>query len=963
MTRHALVPPQRLKPVAGAVVRLALDRAPVEPAVKSRAAGIAYVDPDGRALFLKRSGEGDAAGTWCFPGGGIEAGETAEDAAVRESHEECGANPYGARSLLAHTPMQGGGHYTTFAQPVKHAFTPRLNGEHTEHVWAPLGQPPEPLHPGVRQALSGMAMDAEWKEGDHPRAENGQFGSGGGSAKPKEHPALSEADKAIESRLQTKISADFNGCVDEYSALKDSEGGKVLNTDTARELSPDYMKDRTKSAAVHEPASAFIKKLYAQKLQEEPGPGEEPMVLFTAGGTGAGKSTAIKNIPSIEATKSRAQVVYDTNMNGFESSKQKIDQALLAGKNVSIAMVVRDPEDALVNGALPRAENQRAKFGTGRTVPLREHIKTHVGAIEAVQRLAKEYEGDPRVQIRIIDNGLGKGNAQERDVAWLSRQQYNDVEQRVRAALEREHEAGRISNETYRGFAEADSNALEHDAGEAESLLGSAQRSGPGPGGKPEPERDKRTAQDGLTGYHDQQTAPSGAVSVSGRLAQDEEHWITVNGGEGKGTPLLISGGGVVVGGAGGNLNGKVLDPKSKSAPRASEPGKASKSADIAKALQNRNRSSAASVAQMNRIASNPNPRLMMAAPTMNDGAPVVTDLEGKGIAKLTGRRDWIVTGKREIPVRYAVVEADQLAASNRADGTKNDDYAKNPDKLVAINNGRTAAMIEAYSRGTADAYKTAIAKAERVHGIPGKDIKAMKAPVLVRVMDAADVDEHIGDESNSTQTLSLSAIEQAQNDAARFDPAGIEYNDDGTPSDASVKGFINAMPEAERQSLAPDGRPTKQAIDRMLAATFHAAYGDSELVGLMAQATDPESRNLINGMSKAAGSMAKLKDAGELDIRELVTGAAKQIINAVRSGVSIKKFLKQGDLLTNSAEDQIAALFAENARSAKAIGERLSAAANFAYEESQKGGTDMFGETIPQASRTDVLENLHAQS
>ena len=445
-------------------------------------------------------------------------------------------------------------------------------------------------------------------------------------------------------------------------------------------------------------------------------------------------------------------------------------------------------------------------------------------------------------------------------------------------------------------------------------------------------------------------------------LAQDEEHWITVNGGEGKGTPLLISGGGVVVGGAGGNLNGEVLDPKSKSAPRASEPSKASKSADIAKALQNRNRSSAASVAQMNRIAANPNPRLMMAAPTMNDGAPVVTDLEGKGIAKLTGHRDWVVTGKREIAVRYAVVEADQLAASNRADGTKNDDYAKNPDKLVAINNGRTAAMIEAYSRGTADAYKDAIAKAERVHGIKGKDIKAMKAPVLVRVMDAADVDEHIGDESNSGMTLSLSAVEQAQNDAARFDPSAIEYNDDGAPTDASVKGFINAMPEAERQSLAPNGRPTKQAIDRMLAATFHAAYGDSELVGLMAQATDPESRNLISGMSKAAGPMAKLKDAGELDIRELVTGAAKQIINAVRSGVSIKKFLKQGDLLTNSAEDQIAALFAENARSAKAIGERLSAAANFAYEESQKGGTDMFGEAIPQASRTDVLENLHAQ-
>lgn len=183
MTRHHLVPPQRLKPVAGAVVRLALDRLPTEvDEPVSHGAGIAFVDPDGRALFMKRSSAGDHAGEWCFPGGGIEEGETAEDAAVREAREECGASPYGARSLMAKTAMDGV-HFTTYAQPVKHSFTPRLNEEHSEHVWAPMGQPPEPLHPGVRAALGGMAMDdGEFKESDHPRAASGQFGSGGGGA-------------------------------------------------------------------------------------------------------------------------------------------------------------------------------------------------------------------------------------------------------------------------------------------------------------------------------------------------------------------------------------------------------------------------------------------------------------------------------------------------------------------------------------------------------------------------------------------------------------------------------------------------------------------------------------------------------------------------------------------------------------------------------------------------------------
>src|ERR1700757_2922183 len=54
------------------------------------AAGIAYFDPDGNVLLLKRSPDSDHAGEWCMPGGGIDEGETAEQAARRESGEEIG---------------------------------------------------------------------------------------------------------------------------------------------------------------------------------------------------------------------------------------------------------------------------------------------------------------------------------------------------------------------------------------------------------------------------------------------------------------------------------------------------------------------------------------------------------------------------------------------------------------------------------------------------------------------------------------------------------------------------------------------------------------------------------------------------------------------------------------------------------------------------------------------------------
>ena len=54
------------------------------------AAGVMLFDPDGHALFLRRSGEGDHPGEWCWPGGGVDPGETPEAAARREVEEETG---------------------------------------------------------------------------------------------------------------------------------------------------------------------------------------------------------------------------------------------------------------------------------------------------------------------------------------------------------------------------------------------------------------------------------------------------------------------------------------------------------------------------------------------------------------------------------------------------------------------------------------------------------------------------------------------------------------------------------------------------------------------------------------------------------------------------------------------------------------------------------------------------------
>lgn len=240
----------------------------------------------------------------------------------------------------------------------------------------------------------------------------------------------------------------------EYNARPDALNGKVLNTDVARELSSDYLANRSFGATVHEQSNKFIKKLYAKRLAEAPKGNELPVVLFTAGGTGAGKTSAI--LQGDPTALDRKQIVYDTNMATYESSKQKVEQALAAGKAVDIILTVRDPIDGFINGALKRAMRQGQEFGTGRAVPILNHASTYLGAPVTVQRLAEDYKGDPRVSVVVLDNSFGKNNAIEISVADANKYVYNskdELEQILMEVLIDEYEKGTISEAVARATA------------------------------------------------------------------------------------------------------------------------------------------------------------------------------------------------------------------------------------------------------------------------------------------------------------------------------------------------------------------------------------------------------------------------------------------------------------------------------------------------------------------------------
>lgn len=161
-------------------------------ATTPNAAGIQFLDPNGRALFLKRSNKSnDHAGTWCWPGGGIEGDETPEQAAARETTEETGYTPQeGFQALDQQT--DGEVSFKTFGQDVDQAFVPALDEEHVGYAWAPLNHPPMPLHPGVaktieRQLAKGGAEDADPPGVKHDPG-SGRFTSGSGSEAHHETP-------------------------------------------------------------------------------------------------------------------------------------------------------------------------------------------------------------------------------------------------------------------------------------------------------------------------------------------------------------------------------------------------------------------------------------------------------------------------------------------------------------------------------------------------------------------------------------------------------------------------------------------------------------------------------------------------------------------------------------------------------------------------------------------------------
>jgi len=386
-------------------------------------------------------------------------------------------------------------------------------------------------------------------------------------------------------------------------------------------------------------------------------------------------------------------------------------------------------------------------------------------------------------------------------------------------------------------------------------------------------------------------------------------------------------------------------------------------SEDVFQKMQNRDRTTAASVEQMTGIVGNPDYDRLRVTPDFGSGAPVIIS----DVKIPTNRMGTIETttaaNGRKIDVQYAVLSAEDIMASNSANGIPNKSYGdiNIPGIRAVAGNGRIAGLQGAYEQGNAAEYTRKLL-ADGQHGIDPEVIKRISNPVLVRVMRQSDITPNIGDISNAPSQLGLNPVEMAKNDQGRIDLAGLQFNEDGSFDKNTLQQFVLAMPQEERGTLLDgEGKANSIARTRLNNAIFYKGYDSESLINLYAQALDSEAANIMRGLSIAASKMARLANAGEYDIRNTVAKATEYAINARRRNISLKDIVAQGDMSMDANTRTVLEMFANNPLSSKKIGESLKRLADAAYEQT-KVDVDMFG-NVPKVPLDQIFKALQEEN
>ena len=307
--------------------------------------------------------------------------------------------------------------------------------------------------------------------------------------------------------------------------------------------------------------------------------------------------------------------------------------------------------------------------------------------------------------------------------------------------------------------------------------------------------------------------------------------------------------------------------------------------------IQNRDRSSKESRLQMEKIAAAPNFNLLRESRSLDQGAPIIAYVP-EDMNILWGKRVDVSADPSSEPMtmRYAVVDADDVLTSNAVDGSSNPGFT---DPTVAgaraiAGNGRIAGLQGAYRQVKATKYRADLTQDAKEFGISKRQIKKMRNPILVRVMDDADVVEGIGEASNRTGTLKLNPAEQAAQDARNVRLEEVEFTKDGEITRKSMDEFVKRTPDKEGLIDSNGNALYDNIARRMRPAIFAAAFSDTRIINRFI-ADSPEDRKIMNVLQSVATEVVRLKKIkGELDFSPDLLEAVADVFETRREAKKI---------------------------------------------------------------------------
>lgn len=380
--------------------------------------------------------------------------------------------------------------------------------------------------------------------------------------------------------------------------------------------------------------------------------------------------------------------------------------------------------------------------------------------------------------------------------------------------------------------------------------------------------------------------------------------------------------------------------------------------------IQNRDRSSKESRLQMEKIAGAPNFNLLRESRSLDQGAPIIAYVP-EDMNILWGKRVDVSADPSSEPMtmRYAVVDADDVLTSNAVDGSSNPGFT---DPTVAgaraiAGNGRIAGLQGAYRQVKATKYRADLTKDSKEFGISKRQIKKMKNPILVRVMDDADVVEGIGEASNRTGTLKLNPAEQAAQDARNVRLEEVEFTKDGEITQKSMDEFVKRTPDKEGLIDSNGNALYDNIARRMRPAIFAAAFADTRIINRFI-ANSPEDQKVMNVLQSVATEVVRLKKIkGELDFSPDLLEAVADVFETRREAKKINGKGHESELTGSLMEESATPaqryfrdiLLSANPERLQEILARFREVA-----EQESGGEGFFG----TVSKDQVLETVKSE-